>query len=291
MAHCSFRETSTAAACDQTPTPIFVRQLENSAPGRPVAVKAYNCERWSIMIVSNKKGFIMLLPWKTASSTAYSRLEPFNESPYQRFYDYNVYLQRIVHQHLCYSDFMLLPESKLGYRVGAFVRNPYDRFYSGFLQVQRDILTQPTQPFAKTWVKEMGMRQLSDNFSQMAAADFDFNKWAASITEYQVYEIGRNTSLPLHPCHYWAGIEQQKIIDFVGRVENFEADFDSFCGSVGVKIADRVSENVTTTVQEFGRMERPRYLDHMSASTISKINTLFSADFDMFGYRRFDFSE
>jgi hypothetical protein len=237
------------------------------------------------MIFSRKNSFVMLLPWKTASSTAYTRLNPFNESPYDRFYDFNPYLQRITHQHLCYSDYLLLPESKLGYRTGAFVRNPYDRVYSGFVQIQRDIQTQPTQQFAKPWVKEQVMRQLSENFAQLAAADFDFNKWVASIADYQVHEIGKNTSFPLHPCHYWTGQGGENLLDFIGRTETFEPDFETFCKSVGLSGLDRVNVNVTTTIQS--SLKYPRYLEHMSSATISKINTLFSEDFDLFGYKRY----
>ena len=133
------------------------------------------------MNFSKEHRFVFLLPWKTASSTAYARLQPYNDSPYERFYDYNPYLLRVVHQHLCYSDYLRLPESLLNFRTGAFVRNPYDRVYSAFVQMQRDIQTQPHQQFAKAWVKELVMKQLSENFSQLAAADFDFNTWFLSV--------------------------------------------------------------------------------------------------------------
>jgi ribosomal protein S17E len=229
----------------------------------------------------------MLLPWKSASSTVNARLEPFNESPYEGFYDYNPYLQRVVHQHLCYSDFKCLPESALGYQVGAFVRNPYDRVYSGFVQLQRDIQTQPNQSFAQPWVKNMVMRQLSENYAQLAASDFEFNKWVDLISEHQVYEIGKNSSFPLHPAHYWTGLQGNKAIDFVGKVENFEADFDLFCSKVGISVIDRVNANVSTSVSVIDKVVRPRYLDRMTSATLSKINSLFSEDFDLFGYKRF----
>jgi hypothetical protein len=239
------------------------------------------------MIVSNKHQFVMLLPWKTASSTAHARLELVNESPYERFYDFNPYLQRVVHQHLCYSDFQLLPESVLKYYVGAFVRNPYDRVYSGFVQLQRDIQSQPNQPFAKAWVKDLVMRQLSENFAQLAAADFDFNRWVSSISEYQIYDVGRNSSLPLHPAHYWTGPHAQRAVDFVGKVETFEADFSEFCASVGVEVDSKSNENVTTSISARHEAGRPRYLERMSKKTISKINELFNVDFGLFNYERF----
>jgi hypothetical protein len=237
------------------------------------------------MIISKRHGFVMLLPWKTASSTAYIRLEPFNESPYERFYDFNPHLLRVVHQHLTYRDYKALPVSMSGYRTAAFVRNPYDRVYSGFVQLQRDIQTQPNQPFAKPWVKELVMSQLSENFAQLATADFDFDKWVASIKEYQIYEIGRNSSFPLHPAHYWTGLNEEKAVDFVGKVENFEADFEYFCRTVDIPTQERVNDNVTDAVSE--ATDRPRYLSRMNPASISKINRLFRADFDLFEYERY----
>lgn len=240
------------------------------------------------MIVSRKNGFVMLLPWKAASSTLYRRLEPYNESPYARFYDFNPHLQRVVHQHLCYSDFCRLPESRLGYRVAAFVRNPYDRVYSGFLQLQRDIQTQPNQTFANPSVRDLVMRQLAENSRHLAASDYDFNKWLMSTRDCQIYETDRNSSFPLHPAYYWTGTPSEQRIDFVGKVENFEQDFDAFCSLVGISVAERVNDNVTTSLPVSGALARPRYLARMTDATIAKINALFRDDFDLFGYERFE---
>jgi hypothetical protein len=84
------------------------------------------------MIVSHTKKFIMFLPWKTASQTLSHRLHNLDESPYSKFFAFNIFLNRVVHQHLTCSDYCSLPESKLGYFLASFVRNPYDRIYSAF---------------------------------------------------------------------------------------------------------------------------------------------------------------
>ena len=91
------------------------------------------------MIISHAKRFVMLLPWKTASQTMVLRLSQYNESPYNRFFYFNAHLNRVVHQHITCADFACLPESKLGYFLASYVRNPYDRAYSGFRQLQKDI--------------------------------------------------------------------------------------------------------------------------------------------------------
>jgi len=236
------------------------------------------------MILSHRQRFILLSPWKSASSTAHLRLAPYNESPYSRFYDYNPHLQRVVHQHITYADFLALPESQLGYLTGAFVRNPYDRVYSGFLQLQRDIQQQPSMTFPNDWVKALVMRQLSENFAQLAAGEFDFNKWFALVEAYQIYEVGRNSSFPLHPAHYWTGIEQQKSVDFIGKVETFEQDFLAFCKKIGISPPKSKNENVSSERSGLKKAEKYPYAKHMTPASIHKINTLFKVDFELFGY-------
>lgn len=239
------------------------------------------------MIVSHRKRFILLSPWKTASSTMHARLDALNESPYSRFFDYNPILQRVVHQHITYSDFAMLPESRAGYLVGAFVRNPYDKVYSGFLQLQRDIRDHPSVPFPAPWIKALVMRQLAENFAQLSAAEFEFNQWFASIEPYQVREIGRNSSLPLHPAAYWTGVAGQTKVDFVGRAEDFERDFGRFCDQVGITIAEDVNANVTQRSEiEPGQHGPYRYTHLMSTATVNKIEDLFDQDFALFGYRK-----
>ena len=238
------------------------------------------------MIVSHQHQFVMLAPWKTASSTAHRRLSAYNESTRSRFYHYSPHLQKIVHQHLTYADFRGLPEFQLGYYTATFVRNPYDRVYSGFLQLQRDIEQQRKIEFPSTWVKSVVMRQLSENFAQLSAGEFDFDKWWALVDEHQIYVSGRNTSFPLHPACYWTGVDGQLNVDFIGKVEAFEEDFDAFCLSVGLPIPpDRLAENVT---DDLSAQPSPiRYAERMNAYSRSKIEALFSCDFQLFGYETF----
>lgn len=239
------------------------------------------------MIVSHANRFIVLAPWKTASSTVHRRLKDYNESPYSRFYDYNPHLHRVIHQHLTYADLRALPEGKLGYFVAAFVRNPYDRVYSGFLQLQSDLQQQPSQVYPSAWVKSLVMSQLGENYAQLAAGGFDFDEWLALVKEYQVFQIGRNSSFPLHPAHYWTGLAGSVDIDFVGKVENFEADFEELCRRIGVGPFERVNENVTgSTTGDLpeSASQNYRYASRMSRASIGRINALFHQDFELFGY-------
>jgi hypothetical protein len=229
----------------------------------------------------------MLAPWKTASSTAHVRLASFNESPYDRSFHFNPHIQRVVHQHITYTDFTLLPESRSGYFTAAFVRNPYDRVFSGFVQLQRDAQNQPGQSFPKPWIRDLVMRQIADNFSQLVRAEFDFNRWFGLIEEHQIYETGRNSSFPLHPAHYWTGAQSETLVDFVGKTENFEIDLTNFCDAVSITQDNKESSNVSSDSNTKVDTSYPKYLGKMTTATISKINSIFAKDFELFGYKKY----
>jgi hypothetical protein len=239
------------------------------------------------MIISHKNRFVMLLPWKTASQTMVLRLWPYNESPYDSYFHFNPHLNRVVHQHMTIADFGCLPESRLGYLVAAFVRNPYDRVYSGFRQLQKDIQNQPALTYPQPWIRDLVMKQLSENFAQVCQAQFRFDRWLELVGEDQVYEAGRNTNFPLHPAHYWTHLAGRQAVNFIGRVEDFETDFQRFLAQVGIGPLDRVNANVVDL--EGGAASNPqgyRYVDRMSGGSVEKINRLFAEDFELLGYER-----
>jgi hypothetical protein len=237
------------------------------------------------VIISHAKRFVILAPWKTASMTILARLGHLNESPYDQFYELNPILRRVVHRHLIYADFVSLPEARLGYFTAAFVRNPYDRVYSGFLQMQRELPVTPRVPYPDEHVRALVMRELTGNFGQLAASGYDFDRWVAGLEEGMVAEVGRNPSFPLHPVHYWTHYDGRQAVDFVGRVEHFEPDFARLCAAIGVSdyelVDDNVSDARTLAVDDPNGY---RYVDRMSPASRKRIETLFADDFELFGY-------
>lgn len=239
------------------------------------------------MIISHRKRFIMFLPWKTASQTIAARLEHLNESPYSRFFHFNPYLQRVVHQHMTCADFLSLPESRLGYFTGSFVRNPYDRAFSGFRQLQKDLIEQPTFKFPSKWVRDLVMKQLAENKIRLLRAKGDFDRWLDLVDDYQIYEQGRNTNFPLHPAHYWTHIAGQQVVDFVGKVENFDNDIAQFARLINIGELPQVNANVVELEARASADDSNyRYIDRMSTASIRKINRLFASDFEIFGYTK-----
>lgn len=234
------------------------------------------------MIISHKYRFVLLSPWKTASSTCHVRLGAYNESTYSLFFYFNTSFNRVVHQHITFTEFQSLPEGQLGYTSGAFIRNPYDRAYSGFIQIQRDIANQPQANFPEKWIKDLVTAQLEENSRRLAVCEYDFNRWILSLPEYEIFDTGRNTNMPLHPSHYWTHSTRGRV-DFIGKVERFEVDFDAFCAKVAIPSPPVINANVGADTA-LGTIRGFRYVSRMSPAAISRINELFRKDFELFDY-------
>jgi hypothetical protein len=237
------------------------------------------------MIVSHAKKFILMSPWKTASSTCHESLKEYDDGSYSRFFHFNPRLMRVVHQHLTLADLMALPEGRLGYKLCAFVRNPYDRAYSGFRQIQRDFQDQPKFRLQPAWVSDLLRAQIAGNMAKIIEAGFDFDAWIQNLPEYEIYEAGRNSNMVLHPSHYWTHCPETQA-DFVGKVESFETDFARFCSYVGIEAPAIVSANVSEDRGEQLALGGSKYAARMSRRSIDRINYLFAEDFELFGYER-----
>lgn len=238
------------------------------------------------MIVSHKHKLVMLLPWKTASQTLRARLKHVDQSPYSEFFDFNPYLNRVVNQHLTLADFMALPESRQNYRLAVFIRNPYDRVFSGFRQLFYDLNNQPLRQFPEPWIRDLVTQQLGDNFAMLCKAQFNINSWFMQLPAYHLLESGRDTSLQLHPAHYWTHWKGRQIADFVGRVEHFEEDFVKLCHEYDIESAGMQNANHSEGVDIVPDERGYRYANRLHPRTIARINELFSADFELFGYKQ-----
>jgi len=234
------------------------------------------------MILNYDKKFLIFSPWKNASSTLHRRLENFNQSPYPRFYYFNENLKRIVHRHITIADFKSLPEYLLDLKKIAFIRNPYDRVYSGFLQIQKDIKARPKMVFPEAWIKNYVLQQLKVNEQKLVQANYDFNQWVSILEPEDIYQIGGNSSLPLHPTHYWTHDLGNQFVDFIGKVESFEEDFIKMLSYL--QISDSYNLKNVNVIPNEGALAY-KYIDKMSKHSINKINYLFEKDFQLFEYK------
>lgn len=238
------------------------------------------------MIISHGHKFVLMLPWKTASSTCRASLQDYDQSTYEQFFAFNPHLNRVVNQHITLAEFLALPESHLNYSIAAFVRNPYDRAYSGFVQIQRDFETHPRYHFADRWIGDLVRTQIAENMGRVISAGFDFDKWILSLPDYEIFEVGRNVSMMLHPAHYWTHVHETKVASFIGKVEFFQHDFAKLCSEIGIAAPPIISSNISDDHGEDDPLSNSKYARRMSRRSLDRINELFKSDFDLFNYER-----
>src|SRR5262249_37560181 len=125
------------------------------------------------------------------------------------------------------------------------------------------------------WIRDLVARQLSDNFTALVHAQFHVDAWFQNLPLHEIFETGRDTSLPLYPLHYWTHRDGRQIADFIGRVENFEADFTRLCQTFGIVNAASGDANVSV---DTGMPDANgyRYADRMSAATRARIEQIFA---------------
>ena len=237
------------------------------------------------MIVSHRHRFVVLAPWKTASTTIRARLGDYCESRYDTSFHFNTHLRKISTQHLTLAEFLRLPEARLGYRLATFARNPYDRAFSGYLQVCRDLIGMPAWTFPTPWIAST-MREASIEQQRMVdAAGGSFDRWIELLSATWEPGAGRDI-VPLFPASAWTHVDGVQVPEFVGRVEHFEQDFAAMCDWLGIETPERQTANTSSATPPPQDADGYRYLDRMAGATIERINWMFSADFELLGYRR-----
>lgn len=224
------------------------------------------------MIISHKFEFIWFQPRKDASTTVFERLGSYNESEYQQQNYYNKYLNKMSSKHISYEDFLELPEAKLNYKKVSFVRNPYDRFYSDFLQCKRDF----TNNHGKFDTKPWGFI-LAEGFSRFC--EFAFMKYSKGDFFISIKSNYENV--------FFNG---QQTVDFIGYVERFETDFFQICSDLKINPSSNKSSNIENLQVECDtssmRVKDYKYINYFSNEQIEICNNIFADDFEYLNYKK-----
>lgn len=151
-------------------------------------------------------------------------------------------------------------------------------------QTLRDIQNLPRIHYPQPWVRELVMEQVASIYASISRAGFDVDRWFQQLPAHAILDAGHSICLCLHPVTYWTHRGHQPVADFIGRVENFEADFDRMTRRYG--ITGMPHRDANRSDPQLARPDRHNYLyaQGLAPRTIAKINELFSADFELLGY-------
>jgi hypothetical protein len=133
----------------------------------------------------------------------------------------------------------------------AFVRNPWDLQVSSFHHIRRE------RPHLMAHIKDFP----------------DFIRW--KLDPQRPYQYHVDTSIELQ-SDYVKDLHGKMIVDFIGRTERLQDDFDTVCDRIGIAHQTLPTKRKAT--------DRDDYRKYYDSSTTELVAKHFKPDTDMFGY-------
>lgn len=155
--------------------------------------------------------------------------------------------------------------------VFSFVRNPYSRIYSHWKFLRKSYKQRHHLHFSNFSVHFDLLYSLR-GFEDFVNCVFRHRK---------EYEMGARSDKHTYmgyvfmPQVFWLDYDPDQI-DFLGRFESLDSDFDSVCSRLGTKLCLPFKNRTVRHVEE--------HIHHHTLNTVDKTNKMFHIDFDKLGY-------
>ena len=232
------------------------------------------------MIVSHKHKFIFVRPRKTAGTTMQNVLSKIcgeDDIITSGYDDGNRNIDKSCwdghpHPHLWDIKKLVGDDVWDDYYKFTFVRNPFDITVSRFFW---NVSGKGQKGYETT--KE-GFR---DWFEKYLSTDlFHDAKYYSANLAYPFLIDARcvsDNNLPIFPQ---GTLNREISLDFIGRFENIQADFDFLCDNIGIDRLQLRDKNSKTKT----RKDKTNYREWYDEEMIEKINYKFEKDLDLLGY-------
>lgn len=218
------------------------------------------------MVISDRYRYLYFVIPKCGSATVRHALAPFTDIGYP---------VSNFEEHVTIAKFLSkydAPGRFPGYFKFTFIRNPYDRMYSGFCQDMR------ASTRWKQWID--AKKPIFDVIGD------DFNRY---LLEYVARADIRNAWdwICFCPMVEFTHLNGKPAVDWIGRTESLDNDLETLAGNLGIQLGKVENLNVSVAPDPEDPV-RPKYLAHYTHDTIALVNDLYAADFDAFGYPYMD---
>ena len=138
----------------------------------------------------------------------------------------------------------------------SFVRNPYDRFVSGFYYLKNGGINKQD--------KKLG-ELLPNNIEECLIMLKSLDRTQLTVNGVHIFH--------LTPQFYWHNRE----VDFIGKFERLDVDFK--------KAIKNITDNNITLEKVNASKNNKHYTEYLSPTSIDCINTIFEKDFEKYGYK------
>lgn len=214
------------------------------------------------MNVSDRYRYIYFVAPKCGSATARYALKPYTDIGYP---------VTQVEQHVTIRKYLAKYETEgrfERYFKFTFVRNPYDRIYSGFKQ---DLLASTRW---EPWISRKApiFARIGENFERY-------------LIEHAAKADIRNAWdwICFCPMTEFAYLDGMRVVDWVGRMETIKQDLTTLGERLGVPIGDIGHYNKKSAAAD-GPADAYRYLDRYTPDALACVNELYAEDFAAFDY-------
>ena len=151
-------------------------------------------------------------------------------------------------QHLTYEQCQNITPVDKNYRSFSFIRNPWDRMVSIYSNMDNNLVS-------------MAKRQ------KINLNDLSFTEFIETIDKLE--------HIHLVPQYKFIYNKKEKLcIDFIGRFESFQKDFNALCNQLNKKIE----------LPHINRSQHKPYRDYYSQKTKKIIAKKYKKDIELFGY-------
>jgi len=214
------------------------------------------------VVISHRHRYLYFVVPKCASATVRQSLAPYTDIGYPVTKGVQ---HQTIRQFLATGDAALFDQDYLRF---TFVRNPYDRIYSGYVQ-DRHAATQSAR-----W-----QRAKAPIFD---AIGDDFNRYMLEHVRHATLADTWDW-ICFCPMHEFAYRDGELALDFVGRAETVEASLAELSRRLQVPITKATDVNVNVEPTQ-----GLKYLDRYDRATLALVNSLYREDFERFGYAMVD---
>lgn len=243
------------------------------------------------MLISDKHRLILMLPEKCGSSTLQKRLASIHDvTEFGLGHQYSPELNKTLSKHVSIKDARRLKAFKIRshYLKACFVRNPYDRAYSWFhwniktVPQKIKLLEERRRNTGKLNEEETtALGKAQKRLDLLEKLNYDFE---------QFITVKHKRLRPTHRyTHHW----RMKQVNFIGRVETFEACYQQLCKRINFKPPSFENANIIGTqhINKANEGEKPEYLNKYSKAALAVINRAYARDFKIFNYKTYTCQE
>ena len=142
----------------------------------------------------------------------------------------------------------------------AFVRNPWDRFISAYFYL-KEVQSNPNHKWVQDYWRSNTINDDYDTFSKFARAGiWKGSRWFHFYPQYDFIVNGRDKDIG---------------IDFIGRFENLQEDFDKVCKHIGLPPQKLIPTNTS---------RHKHYTEYYNEDTKKIIGHYYRKDIEYFGH-------